>query len=270
MNKPDRFSNLKSSVQIKDVEISRDTFTLIAGPCTIENYDDLLKIAARLKQMGIKLLRGGAYKMRSSPHDFQGLGAEGLEIMQAVCRETGLYSVSEIIAPEQVETMSRFVDILQVGTRNMNNYPLLTKLGKVKNPIILKRGFGNTIEEWLLAAEYIYIAGNENIILCERGIRCFETYTRYTLDIAAIGAVKHLCNLPVIVDPSHSCGRRELIRSLSWAAIAAGADGLMLETHFAPDNTLCDSKQTINLQELETIIKPIDMLTKLWDKKSIE
>jgi 3-deoxy-7-phosphoheptulonate synthase len=270
MNNQKRFSALESKVKLGNLEIGGETFSLIAGPCTIENYDDLLRIAIKLKEMGIKILRGGAYKMRSSLHDFQGLGGEGLEMIQAVCRETDMFSVSEVISPDHVELMSRFVDILQVGTRNMNNYPLLKKLGSVENPIILKRGFGNTIEEWLLAAEYIYCGGNKGIILCERGIRSFETYTRFTLDIAAIGAVKSLCNLPVIVDPSHSCGRRELIRSLSWAAIAAGADGLMLETHFDPDNTLCDSKQTINLQELETIIKPIDKLTKLWDKRSIE
>lgn len=253
-------------IKIRDNEISSDTFALIAGPCTIENYDDLLKIVIKLKKMGIKMFRGGAYKMRTSPYDFEGLGEIGLQYLKEVSNKTGLISVSEVISSEDVPIMSSHVDVLQVGTRNMHNYRLLKRLGKVNNPIILKRGMSSTIKEWLLAAEYILNAGNPNVILCERGIRTFENYTRNTLDISAVSAVKNLSNLPVIVDPSHSSGKREMIKSLSWAAAAAGADGLMIETHFSPESTICDSRQTIDFDILEQIIKPLPNIIKLWNK----
>ncbi len=259
-------SNKPIVIKIKDKVISRETFTMIAGPCTIENYEDLLSIAKHLKKMGISFLRAGAYKMRTSPYNFQGLGEKGLQILQKVADETKMISISEIISSEDVEMMSKFVDIMQVGTRNMHNYRLLAKLGEVKNPIILKRGMSSTIEEWLFAAEHILEAGNPNVILCERGIRTFEDYTRNTLDISAICAVKELSNLPIIVDPSHSSGRREMIKSLSWAAVAAGANGLLIETHFDPQKTICDSKQTIDFEMLEDVLKPLDNLTKIWEK----
>jgi 3-deoxy-7-phosphoheptulonate synthase len=178
-----------------------------------------------------------------------------------------LISVSEIISAEDVEHMSKKVDILQVGTRNMHNYRLLWKLGKIKNPIILKRGMSSTIEEWLLAAEHIIEAGNPNVILCERGIRTFENYTRHTLDISAIPVVKSNSNLPIIVDPSHSSGKREMIKSLSWAAMAAGADGLLIETHFDPDSAICDSEQTIDFDILAKIMEKKNQLLDLWGKK---
>ena len=234
---------------------------------TIENYEDLLAIAQHLKKIGLNFFRGGAYKLRTSPYNFQGIGEKGIEYIKRVSDETGLISVSEVVGSEDVAMMSDYVDILQVGTRNMHNYRLLWKLGKVKNPILLKRGMSSTIEEWLLAAEHIIEAGNPNVILCERGIRTFEEYTRNTLDIAAIPAVKTLSNLPIIVDPSHSSGRREMIKSLSWAAIAAGADGLLIETHFDPDNVICDSKQTIDYDILAEIVEPLDTLKKLWHKR---
>ncbi|HHE38350.1 MAG TPA: 3-deoxy-7-phosphoheptulonate synthase [Candidatus Cloacimonetes bacterium] len=268
----DEIENLKhqisefGEIKIKNRIISRNNFTFIAGPCTIENYDDLMKIVLKLKEMGIKFFRGGAYKMRTSPYSFQGLGRKGLEIIKKVSDQTGMVSVSEIISPEHVHEMSEYIDILQVGTRNMHNYPLLEKLGKVSNPIILKRGMSNTIKEWLLAAEHLMEAGNKKVILCERGIRTFEDYTRNTLDISAIPAVKNLSNLPIIIDPSHSSGKREMIKSLSWAAMAAGADGIMIETHFSPETTICDSKQTIDFQMLEEIMKPMDRLVNLWRK----
>ena len=255
-------------ITIKNNKIGRDYFTIIAGPCTVENYEDLYTIVSHLKDTGIKFFRGGAYKMRTSPYDFQGLGKKGLEYIKKVSDETGMISVSEIVSIEDVELMSKYVDILQVGTRNMHNYRLLCRLGKVKNPVILKRGMSSTIEEWLSAAEYIIEAGNPNVILCERGIRTFETFTRYTLDISAIPAVKSLSNLPIIVDPSHSSGRREMIKSLSWAAMAAGADGLMIETHFSPDKTVCDSKQTIDFEMLSEILKEKNKLITLWNKKN--
>jgi len=253
-------------IKIKNEIISRNNFTFIAGPCTIENYEDLLKIVLKLKEMGIKFFRGGAYKMRTSPYNFKGLGRKGLEIIKKVSEEIGMISVSEIISPEDVPEMSEFVDVLQVGTRNMHNYPLLEKLGTVSNPVILKRGMSSTIKEWLLAAEHLMNAGNKKVILCERGIRTFENYTRNTLDISAIPAVKNLSNLPIIIDPSHSSGKREMIKSLSWAAMAAGADGIMIETHFSPDTTICDSKQTIDFQMLEEIMKPMEVLMNLWKK----
>lgn len=253
-------------IKIKDEIISNNTFTVIAGPCTIENYEELYRIVSKLKEMGIKFFRGGAYKMRTSPHSFQGLGKKGIEYIRKVSDETGMISVSEVVSIEDIQIMAEHVDILQVGTRNMHNYPLLAKLGKISNPIILKRGMSSTIEEWLFAAEYLAESGNTNIILCERGIRTFENFTRNTLDLSAIPAVKSLCNLPIIVDPSHSSGRREMIKSLSWAAIAAGADGLMLETHFSPQSTICDSKQTIDFEALEEILKPSEQLISLWKK----
>ncbi len=224
----ERFKQQQKALQpikIRDKIIDPSDFIFIAGPCTIENYDDLLLIVNRLKEMGIKFFRGGAYKMRTSPYDFGGLGEIGLKYLKKVSDKTGLISVSEVISSEDVGIVSKYVDILQVGTRNMHNYPLLKKLGKINNPIILKRGMSSTIEEWLFAAEYILEAGNQQVILCERGIRTFETFTRNTLDISAITSVKQLSNLPVIVDPSHSSGKREMIKSLSWAAAAAGADG---------------------------------------------
>jgi len=254
-------------IEIKNQKIGRDNFVFIAGPCTIENYEDLLEIANELKKIGLFFFRGGAYKMRTSPYNFQGLGREGLVFMKRVSEETGLISVSEVVSAEDVELLSNYVDILQVGTRNMHNYRLLWKLGEIKNPIILKRGMSSTIEEWLLAAEHIIEAGNPNVILCERGIRTFENFTRHTLDLSAIPAVKSLSNLPVIVDPSHSSGRRDMIKSLSWAALAAGADGLIIETHFDPDAAVCDSKQTIDFEILEDILEKKDQLLDLWDKK---
>jgi len=254
-------------IEVKGRKIGRNNFTFIAGPCTIESYEDLLEIASKLKKMGINFFRGGAYKMRTSPYNFQGLGKKGLFYIKKVADELNMVSVSEIVSSEDVETMSKFVDIFQVGTRNMSNYRLLCKLGKIKNPILLKRGFSSTIEEWLLAAEHIIKAGNPNVILCERGIRTFENYTRYTLDISAIPAVKHLSNLPIIVDPSHSSGRREMIKSLSFAAVAAGANGLLIETHSNPAKTVCDSRQTIDFEILEEIIKGKDKLLEICKLK---
>lgn len=263
--------NLKSKkepieIKIKDFTISRDNFTVIAGPCTIENYDELLEIAQYLKTIGINFFRGGAYKMRTSPYDFQGLGKKGLEYIKEVADKTGMVSVSEIVSVEDIDVMKDYVDILQVGTRNMHNYRLLSKLGKINNPIILKRGMSSTIKEWIFAAEYILNSGNKNVILSERGIRTFETYTRNTLDISSVPAIKEETNFPIIVDPSHSSGRRNMIKPLSWAAMAAGADGLLIETHFEPDKTVCDSIQTIDYSILEEIIKPMNKIISLWGK----
>ena len=254
-------------INIKGQKISQNNFTIIAGPCTIENYNDLYEIASQLKSFGINFLRGGAYKMRTSPYDFQGLGKEGLRYIKKVADELEMVSVSEIVSAEDINEMKEYVDILQVGTRNMHNYRLLNRLGKVKNPILLKRGMSSTIKEWLFAAEYIIHNGNPNVILCERGIRTFENSTRNTLDLSSVPIVKSLTNLPVIVDPSHSSGRRELIKPLSFAAMAVGADGLLIETHFEPDTTVCDSFQTIELDVLKEIIKQKDKILSVWEKE---
>jgi 3-deoxy-7-phosphoheptulonate synthase len=253
-------------IKYKGVEIGKNTFNVIAGPCTVKSYDELKKIAVSLKKMGINLLRAGAYKLRTSPYNFQGLGNEGLKIIKQVCDETGMLSVSEVISLEDVELVSKYIDIVVVGTRNMYSYPLLKKIGKIKNPVILKRGFSATLEEWLLAAEYIAESGNPNIILCERGIRTFERYTRNTLDISMIPAVKTLSNLPIIIDPSHSTGRSEMVKSVCWAAMAAGADGLIIEAHYNPVESIVDSRQTINLEILEEIVSQKERLTNPWNK----
>ncbi|MBN2460636.1 MAG: 3-deoxy-7-phosphoheptulonate synthase [Candidatus Cloacimonetes bacterium] len=255
------------SIKIKNRIIGRETFTVIAGPCTIENYEDLKRIVLFLQSQQIVFFRGGAYKLRTSPYNFSGLGAEGLEIIERVARETGTISVSEIVSSQDVDLMAGKIDILQVGTRNMHNYRLLQALGRVANPIILKRGMSSTIEEWLFAAEHIIAAGNPRVILCERGIRTYEPLTRNTLDISAVPAVKKYSNLPIIVDPSHSSGRRDMIKALSWAAAAAGADGIMVETHFAPDSTSCDSQQTINESTFLEILASLPQLISLWQKR---
>jgi 3-deoxy-7-phosphoheptulonate synthase len=250
----------QKEVKIKEAVFGNGSFNVIAGPCTIESKESLFAIAKELKSLGVKVLRGGAYKMRTSPHSFRGLGDVAIKYLHDVCEELDMISVSECIDVNKVELMSEFIDVILVGTRNMQNYPLLDRLGKIQNPIILKRGMSSTIEEWLLAAEYIAEAGNENIILCERGIRTFENYTRNTLDLSAVPALKTLCGYPVIVDPSHSTGRRELIKSMTWAAVAAGSDGVMIETSECPDQSMCDAMQTIDLETFATIIKPIASL----------
>ena len=254
-------------IKYRGVEIGKDTFNVIAGPCTVKSYEELKEIAISLKKMGIKFLRAGAYILRTSPYSFQGLGKEGLKIIKRVCDETEMISVSEIVSPEDVEIVSKYIDIVVVGTRNMYAYPLLKKIGKIQNPVILKRGFSATLEEWLLAAEYIAESGNPNIILCERGIRTFERYTRNTLDISMIPAVKLLSNLPIIIDPSHSTGRSEMVKSACWAAMAAGADGLIIEAHYNPIESIVDSRQTIDMGILQEILDQKNKLTALWNKR---
>jgi 3-deoxy-7-phosphoheptulonate synthase len=241
----------------------KDEFKIIAGPCTIESRDNLDEIAGAISVLGIKYLRGGAFKLRTSPHSFRGLGDVALSYLKEMGEKYQLITVSEIIGVEKVEVMSELVDILVVGTRSMQNFPLLERLGHIKNPIILKRGMSSTYAEWLMAAEYIIESGNPNVILCERGIRTFESFTRNTLDLSSIPAMQNQSTLPIIIDPSHSTGRREMIKSMTWAAVAAGADGIMIETHPCPSQSLCDAKQAVTLNELEAIIKPISALRNL-------
>ena len=244
----------KTTFEINGVEIGKDLL-MIAGPCAVENEEQIYTISEFLSKKGVRFMRGGAYKPRTSPYSFQGLKKEGLELMRRAADDHGLAVVSEIMSASQLDEFVENVDILQVGTRNMQNYPLLRALGKINKPVLLKRGMSSTIEEWLLAAEYILSGGNEQVILCERGIRTFETATRNTLDIAAVPLVQQLSHLPVIVDPSQGTGVRDIVDSVSVAAIAAGADGLIIEVHNQPEEALSDGDQSIYLDQFETLQK---------------
>ena len=255
-NHPDNtIINIDDGLRVGDKELM-----IIAGPCSVESYEQVIEIAKRVKKSGAKYLRGGVFKPRTSPYEFQGLGYEGLEILKRVREETGLKIVTEIMSVDDVDLFEKEVDVIQVGSRNMQNFDLLKRLGKINKPILLKRGLSASIEEWLLAAEYIMNEGNPNVILCERGIRTYENETRNTLDISAVPLVKKVSHLPIIVDPSHASGKRWMIEPLSKAAIAVGADGLIIEVHNDPDNALSDGKQSITLDMLDNLIdniKPI-------------
>ena len=236
---------------------AENTFTVIAGPCSVENEKQILTVANGVKERGAMLMRGGAFKPRTSPYSFQGLELAGLELLKKAKAETGLPIVTETMSPALVETFERDVDLIQVGARNMQNFDLLKELGKCSKPILLKRGLSATIEEWLMSAEYILAGGNPNVILCERGIRTFETYTRNTLDLSAIPAVKRLSHLPVIVDPSHSAGMSWMVEPLSLAAMAVGADGLIVEVHNCPEKALCDGAQSLNLNQFDDLMNKL-------------
>ena len=230
---------------------------MIAGPCSVESEEQLTFVAEEVKKLGANFLRGGAFKPRTSPYSFQGLKYDGLELLKIAREKTGLPIVTEIMSPYDIEIFERDVDVIQVGARNMQNFDLLNELGRTKKPILLKRGLSATIEEWLMSAEYIMAGGNENVILCERGIRTFETYTRNTLDLSAIPAVKKLSHLPVIVDPSHATGKRFMISPLAKAAVAVGADGLIIEVHNNPEKALCDGPQSIKPNDYETLVQEL-------------
>lgn len=247
-------------VRVKDVDIGGGNFVMMAGPCAVESYEQMLEAAKAVKKSGAKVLRGGAYKPRSSPYSFQGLEEEGLKILNAVGQETAMVTITEIVSSSHIEKVSQYADILQVGSRNMQNFELLKEIGKSNMPVLLKRGLSSTIEEWLNAAEYIMKEGNPNVILCERGIRTFETYTRNTLDLNAVAAVKNLSHLPVIVDPSHGTGRRDLIAPLSRAAVAVGADGLIIEVHPHPDMALSDGAQSLTPEEFDKVSKEVNKI----------
>jgi 3-deoxy-7-phosphoheptulonate synthase len=231
-----------------------------AGPCSVESKEQIELIAARVAQLGAKILRGGAYKPRSSPYSFQGLGEKGLKLMREAADQSGLLVCSEVMDASQIQLMLPYVDILQVGARNMQNYHLLRCLGTVEKPILLKRGMSATIEELLLSAEYIMSGGNYNVILCERGIRTFETYTRNTLDIAAIPVIKKLSHLPIVADPSHGTGRRDKVPPIARAAIAAGADGLLLEVHNDPEHALSDGAQSLFFNQFEKLMAELRII----------
>lgn len=234
----------RTVVKVCGVEIGRD-FVVIAGPCSVESEKQLLETARAVKAAGADMLRGGAFKPRTSPYDFQGLGIQGLKILEKAKQETGLPIVTEVVDPRDVSWVAEFADVLQIGTRNMQNFSLLKEVGKSGRPVLLKRGMHSTLEEWLNCAEYILSEGNPDVILCERGIRTFETYTRNTLDLSAVPAIKELSHLPIIIDPTHSTGRLSLIASMSMAGAAAGADGIIVEVHHKPEEALCDADQAL-------------------------
>jgi 3-deoxy-7-phosphoheptulonate synthase len=240
-----RFQQHDSVVPVRGVPVGGGEVVVMAGPCTIESREQLLESAKAVARAGARILRGGAFKPRTSPYAYQGMGVEGWKMLRDVADELGLATVSEVMDASQIGDALQSVDLLQVGARNMQNYTLLKELGKVRRPVLLKRGLSATIEEWLLSAEYIMAGGNRNVILCERGIRTFERYTRNTLDISAIPVVKKLSHLPVIADPSHGTGHREQVAPMALAAAAAGADGLLIEVHPDPDHALCDGPQSL-------------------------
>jgi 3-deoxy-7-phosphoheptulonate synthase len=232
-------------VKVADVEIGHD-FVVIAGPCSVESEKQILDTAWAVKAAGADMLRGGAFKPRTSPYSFQGLGIQGLKILEKAKQETGLPIVTEVVDPRDVSWVAEFADVLQIGTRNMQNFSLLKEVGSAGRPVLLKRGMHSTLEEWLNCAEYILSEGNPDVILCERGIRTFETYTRNTLDLSAVPAIKELSHLPIIIDPTHSTGRISLIASMSMAAVAAGADGMIVEVHHKPQEARCDADQALS------------------------
>lgn len=250
-------------VKVKDVVFGGKEKVIISGPCSIESYDIMIKIGKELKDLGVHMLRGGAFKPRTSPYDFQGLKEEGLKIIKSVGEEVGVPIITEVMDARDIDNALNYTDMIQIGSRNMYNYTLLTEVGKTKAPILLKRGLSATISEWVYAAEYIMSEGNTNVVLCERGIRTFESYTRNTLDLNSVAVVKQKYRIPVIVDPSHGTGLRELVPTMSLASIAAGADGLIIESHIIPDNAICDARQTISMESLKKIISGVKKLEEI-------
>ncbi|MCC0637425.1 MULTISPECIES: 3-deoxy-7-phosphoheptulonate synthase [unclassified Clostridioides] len=252
-----KFHPEPSIINVDGMEIGSKKLTMIAGPCSVETEEQIVSIAEDVKKSGAGFLRGGAFKPRTSPYAFQGLRYDGLDLLKKAKEKTGLPIVTEIMSTQDIDVFEENVDVIQVGARNMQNFDLLKELGKTNKTILLKRGLSATIEEWLMSAEYIMAGGNESVVLCERGIRTFETYTRNTLDLSAILAVKKLSHLPVIVDPSHAAGKSWMVDSLSKAAIAVGADGLIIEVHNDPAHALCDGKQSIKPDEYEGLINEL-------------
>ncbi|MBN2062455.1 MAG: 3-deoxy-7-phosphoheptulonate synthase [Deltaproteobacteria bacterium] len=235
-------------------------FTVIAGPCSVESEKQTIETARKVKEAGADLLRGGAFKPRTSPYSFQGLGIRGLRILEKAKRETGLPIITEVLDPRDVSWVCEFADILQVGTRNMQNFSLLKEVGRVDKPVFLKRGMYSTLQEWLNCAEYILAEGNPQVILCERGIRTFETYTRNTLDLSIVPSVKEVSHLPIFVDPSHGTGRLSIIEPMSLAAMASGADGIMVEVHYNPEEAICDKDQAMTPQMFSRMMEKLTIL----------
>ncbi len=255
-------------VDVGGVKFGGDNFQLIAGPCSVETEEQIIGVAQAVKAAGATVLRGGAFKPRTSPYSFQGLGGTGIELLLKAKQATGLPIVTEIMSVRHIDLFAD-VDLVQIGARNMQNFELLKEVGRMGKPVLLKRGLANTIEEWLMSAEYIMSEGAHDIILCERGIRTFETYTRNTLDLSAIPLLRELTHLPVVVDPSHAAGIARLVRPLSYAAVGVGADGLMIEVHNNPQKALCDGAQSIKPDEFADIVRNLDQMLPLVGKKKV-
>jgi len=253
-------------INVNGTDLGGNGIVVIAGPCAVESREQLFATARSVMKNGSKILRGGAFKPRSSPYNFQGMGEEGLKLLHEVRLETGQSIVTEVMDTRQIDLVSQYADILQIGSRNMQNYPLLKEAGMSRKPILLKRGMMATIEEFLLAAEYILNQGNDQVILCERGIRTFETSTRNTLDLSAVPMLKQLTHLPVIVDPSHGCGLRWMVPSMAKAAVAAGSDGLIMEVHNKPETALCDGQQSLSLEEFEKLMNDLRKIAVAVDR----
>lgn len=249
-----------SIIDVNGEKIGGKKLAIMAGPCSVESEEQISLIAEEVKKSGANFLRGGAFKPRTSPYSFQGLAYEGLELLKIARAKTGLPIVTELMSPYDIEKFVEDVDIIQVGARNMQNFDLLKELGKTRKPILLKRGMSATIEELLMSAEYVMAGGNENVILCERGVRTFETYTRNTLDLSAVPAIKKLSHLPVIIDPSHATGKWWMVEPLAKAAVAVGADGIILEVHNDPQNALCDGQQSIKPQLFNNLMKDLSVI----------
>jgi 3-deoxy-7-phosphoheptulonate synthase len=259
----------KKIVKVGNVEIGGEQPVIIGGPCAVESEEQIREIAFFIKEHGASILRGGAYKPRTSPYSFQGLGVDGLRYLKSAGREADIPVISEMLDLRDIDVIYEYVDIIQIGSRNMQNFSLLKEVGKLDKPVMLKRGMAATIDEWLNAAEYIASEGNDSIILCERGIRTYERYTRNTLDIAAVPIIKNISRLPIIVDPSHGTGRRELISPMALSSVAAGADGIMVEVHHYPEIALSDGSQSINLDEFSSLSQKVSTLYKCMKDNSI-
>jgi 3-deoxy-7-phosphoheptulonate synthase len=257
------FTGGAQTVAVGDAVIGDGSVTVMAGPCAVESMEQLRAAARAVKDGGAAFLRGGAFKPRTSPYSFQGLEEEGLKMLAEARRETGLKIVTEVMDTENVAMVCQYADMLQIGARNMQNFRLLRAVGRAGKPVLLKRGLAATIDEWLNAAEYIVSEGNRDVVLCERGIRTFETYTRNTLDLSAVSAVKTLSGLPVIIDPSHGTGRRGMVRPMARAAVAAGADGLMIEVHPEPEKALSDGPQSLNPADFAVLMREVNMIAAL-------
>jgi len=254
------FQTEDTVIRVGGLEIGGEQIQVMAGPCAVESREQLLEVAAQVKEKGARILRGGAFKPRTSPYAFQGLEEQGLEYLAEAREKTGLLIVTEVMDTRKVEMVANYADILQVGARNMQNFPLLKEVAKFNKPILLKRGLNSTIEEWIMAAEYIMISGNQQVILCERGIRTFETYTRNTLDLSAVPVVKYLSHLPVVVDPSHAIGKWRFVQPMARSAVAAGADGLIIEVHPNPSQAVCDGPQSITPERFGQVMDEVQKI----------
>lgn len=263
------FQHEDTVVEVNGVRFGDKYTGLIAGPCAVESYDQMDETAQELAESNVKILRGGAFKPRTSPYAFQGLGEEGLKILRSVADNHSMAVTSEIMDVSQLDLFMKYVDILQIGARNMQNFNLLKEIGKIHKSVILKRGLASTFEEWLMSAEYIMAGGNGQVILCERGIRTFESYTRNTLDLSAIPVIKKLSHLPIIVDPSHGTGLRDKVEPMSRAAVAAGCDGLIIEVHHCPDCAMCDGAQSLYPWQYDLLYKQIKQIAPIVGKEIV-